>query len=159
GCEPRDARRESARRGAAPPARCRATLSLRPPLALPRRSRGPIGDAVRPRIAVLAATALPWHRPGGLERHAFQLCRWLRKRGAEVDLYTATPERRADPFAGDPGFRLCVVEGVPFRRERFLVVVSRTSLYPLFALRMGRRVAAADRTAPYTAVIAQGMTG
>jgi glycosyltransferase involved in cell wall biosynthesis len=114
---------------------------------------------VSQRLAVLAATALPWHRPGGLERHVFQLCRWLRKRGVEVDLYTSTPEHSADPFAGDPGFRLCVVDGTPFRRERFLVVASRTTLYPLFALRMGERVAAAHRAAPYAAVVAQGMTG
>jgi glycosyltransferase involved in cell wall biosynthesis len=111
------------------------------------------------RVALLAATALPWHRPGGLERHVFELCRWLRRRGVAVDLFLSPPEVGADPFAADSGFRMHVVEGTPFLRERFAVVLSRSTLYPLFSLRMGRRVAAEHRRAPYSAVIAQGMTG
>lgn len=111
------------------------------------------------RIAVLAATCLPWHRYGGLERHVFQLCRWLRKRDVAVDLYLSTPEYSADPFAADRGFRLHVVPGRPFLRERFAVVISRNTLYPLFSLRMGRRVAEDAVKCGYAAVIAQGMTG
>lgn len=111
------------------------------------------------RVALLAATALPWHRPGGLERHVFQLCRWLRRRDVAVDLFISRPERAADPFEGDSGFRLHVVNGTPFWRTRFAVVVSRSTLYPLFSLRMGRRVAAENARSPYSAVIAQGMTG
>jgi glycogen(starch) synthase len=111
------------------------------------------------RVAVLAATALPWHRPGGLERHVFDLCRWLRRRDVEVDLFLSRPEIAADPFAGDSGFRLLVVGGTPFLRKRFAVVLSRNTLYPLFSLRMGARVAAEHRRSAYSAVIAQGMTG
>jgi glycosyltransferase involved in cell wall biosynthesis len=111
------------------------------------------------RVALLAATALPWHRPGGLERHVFQLCRWLRRRGVGVDLFISKPDRAATPFAGDSEFRLHVVGGTPFLRRRLAVVLSRNTLYPLFALRMGRQVAAEHRRAPYRAVIAQGMTG
>lgn len=111
------------------------------------------------RVAVLAATCLPWHRPGGLERHVFELCRWLRRRDVAVDLYLSRPEQPADPFAGDEGFRLRVVEGKPFLRRRFAVAASRSTLYPLFSLRMGRRVAAEHRRLAYCAVIAQGMTG
>jgi glycogen synthase len=111
------------------------------------------------RVALLAATSLPWHRPGGLERHVFQLCRWLRKRDVGVDLFTSTPERAADPFGGDGGFRLSVVAGRPFLRSRFAVVLSRNTLYPLFSLRMGRRVLAEARSRAYEAVIAQGLAG
>jgi len=111
------------------------------------------------RVAVLAATAIPWHRYGGLERHVFQLCRWLRRREAAVDLYLSRPEHSAAPFADDPGFRLHQVPGTPFLRERGLVVASRSTLYPLFSLRMGRRVAQDAVSAGYAAVIAQGMTG
>jgi glycogen(starch) synthase len=111
------------------------------------------------RVALLAATSLPWHRYGGLERHVFQLCRWLRNRGVYVDLFTSSPEHAADPFAADRGFRLFIAPGKPFLRSRFAVVLSRNTLYPLFSLRMGRCVAAEDRRAPYSAVIAQGMTG
>jgi len=111
------------------------------------------------RVALLAATALPWHRPGGLERHVFQLCRWLRRREVAVDLFISKPDLAAAPFAGDPGFRLHVVTGTPFLRRRLAVVLSRNTLYPLFALRMGRQVAAEHRRSSYTAVIAQGMTG
>src|SRR5262245_32837507 len=94
------------------------------------------------RIAVLAATCLPWHRFGGLERHVFQLCRWLLERGVEVDLFTSPPEESRDPFAGNPRFRHVVVPGTPFLRAPGAVVVSRNTLYPLFSLRMGSRVVA-----------------
>jgi glycogen(starch) synthase len=76
-----------------------------------------------------------------------------------VDLFLSQPELAVAPFAGDPGFRLHLVEGTPFLRRRFAVVLSRITLYPLFSLRMGRRVAAEHRRFPYSAVIAQGMTG
>jgi glycosyltransferase involved in cell wall biosynthesis len=114
---------------------------------------------VRRRVALLAATSLPWHRPGGLERHVFDLCRWLRKRDVPVDLFLSTPEHATHPFAGDEGFRLRVIPGIPFVRGRFGVVVSRSTLYPLFSLRMGRAVAAPAARGEYAAVIAQGMTG
>jgi glycosyltransferase involved in cell wall biosynthesis len=128
-------------------------------MALRERPGAELGEAVSVRIAVLAATVLPWHRPGGLERHVLHLCRWLRRRQIAVDLFLSRPEVAADPFAGDSGFRLHVVEGTPFLRRRYMVVLSRNTLYPLFSLRMGRRVAAEHRRAPYSAVIAQGMTG
>jgi glycosyltransferase involved in cell wall biosynthesis len=111
------------------------------------------------RVAVLAATSLPWHRHGGLERHVFQLCRWLRKRDVGVDLFSSTPEHAADPFAGDDGFRLSIVPGRPFLRRRFAVVLSRNTLYPLFSLRMGGQVLGEARPRAYAAVIAQGLAG
>jgi glycosyltransferase involved in cell wall biosynthesis len=114
---------------------------------------------VQRRVALLAATCLPWHRPGGLERHVFQLCRWLRKREVAVDLFLSQPEYDVDPFGDDDGFRLSIVPGTPFLRRPLAVVLSRNTLYPLFSLRMGRRVAADARTRGYDAVIAQGLTG
>ncbi len=111
------------------------------------------------RVALLAATCLPWHRPGGLERHVFQLCRWLRKRGVAVDLFLSRPEYEVDPFRGDEGFRLSIVPGAPFLRRPLAVVLSRNTLYPLFSLRMGRRVVEDVRDREYAAVIAQGLTG
>ncbi len=111
------------------------------------------------RVALVAATSLPWHRYGGLERHVFQLCRWLRKRDVDVDLFTSPPEYAADSFAGDAGFRLSVVPGTPFLRRRFAVVLSRNTLYPLFSLRLGRQVLAEARSRAYAAVIAQGLAG
>jgi glycogen synthase len=111
------------------------------------------------RVALLAATSLPWHRHGGLERHVFELCRWLRKRDVGVDLFTSTAEHAAEPFAADGGFRLSVVPGRPFLRGRFAVVLSRNTLYPLFSLRMGRQVLAEAPSRGYAAVIAQGLAG
>ena len=111
------------------------------------------------RVAILAATSLPWHRHGGLERHVFQLCRWLRRRDVAVDLYLSRPEHSADPFGGDPGFRLHPIRGTPFLRQRFFVVATRSTLYPLFSLRMGKRVTKDSLAAQYSAVIAQGMAG
>jgi glycogen(starch) synthase len=111
------------------------------------------------RVAVLAATCVPWHRYGGLERHVFDLCRWLRRRGVEVDLYTSSPEHDVDPFAGDAGFHHEIIPGIPFRRERFAVVISRNTLYPAFVLRMGARVVRRAAERSYAAVVAQGLTG
>jgi glycogen synthase len=111
------------------------------------------------RVAVLAATCLPWHRPGGLERHVFQLCYWLRKRGVGVDLFTSAPEHPAEPIPADDGFRVSIVSGMPFLRRRFAVVLSRNTLYPLFSLRMGRQVLDDAGSRAYAAVIAQGLTG
>ncbi len=92
------------------------------------------------RVAVLAATSLPWHGPGGLERHVFQLCRWLRKRDVCVDLFTSSPQHRSEPIPPDDGFRVSIVPGTPFLRGRYVVVLSRNTLYPLFSLRMGKQV-------------------
>jgi glycosyltransferase involved in cell wall biosynthesis len=111
------------------------------------------------RVGVLAATCLPWHRPGGLERHVLQLCRWLRKREVAVDLFLSRPEYDADPFGGDEGFRLHVVPGAPFLRRPSTVILSRNTLYPLFSLSMGRSVVGAARERGYAAVIAQGLSG
>ena len=111
------------------------------------------------RVGVLAATCLPWHRPGGLERHVLQLCRWLRKREVAVDLYVSRPEYPVDPFHGDDGFRLSIVPGTPFLRRAPAVILSRNTLYPLFSLRMGRTVVDSARERGYGAVIAQGLTG
>jgi glycogen synthase len=111
------------------------------------------------RVAVLSATVLPWHPYGGLERHVFRLCVWLRKRGVAVDLFTSKSDREAYPFPGDDGFRLEIVPGTPFRRERFAVVLSRNTLYPLFSLRAGGQVTARADARDYTAVIAQGLMG
>jgi glycosyltransferase involved in cell wall biosynthesis len=111
------------------------------------------------RVGVLAATCLPWHRPGGLERHVLQLCRWLRKRDVAVDLFLSRPEYDVDPFHGDDGFQLSIVPGTPFLRRPPAVVLSRNTLYPLFSLRMGRRLVEAARERSYAAVIAQGLTG
>jgi len=110
------------------------------------------------RVALLASRCLPWHDPGGLERHVHHLARHLRRRGIEVDLFISTPEHPADPFAGDSGFRLEIVPGRAFLRRRFTVVLSRSTTYLLFSLRMGRAVAKAAATRGYAAVIAQGAT-
>lgn len=40
-----------------------------------------------PRVLLVART-LPWHIPGGLERHAWEVARALRRHGAEVHCYT-----------------------------------------------------------------------
>jgi glycogen synthase len=125
----------------------------------PARCRAKVVNPASLRVAVLAATCLPWHRPGGLERHVFELCRWLRRRDVGVHLFTSQPERDVDPFVGDPGFRLEVVPGVPFLRRRYAVVLSRNTLYPLFSLRMGSRVVREARRSGFSAVIAQGLTG
>jgi glycosyltransferase involved in cell wall biosynthesis len=94
------------------------------------------------KVAVVARSVFPLHGYGGLERHVYDLVRALADRDVEVTLITREPaEGRNVTKAVDPRAR---VEFVPYRTfplagRRGTTVLDRSTAYPLFGLRAGRR--------------------
>ena len=94
------------------------------------------------KVAVVARSVFPLHGYGGLERHVYDLVRALADRGVEVTLITRKPtEGSAVPPVIHPGVR---TELVPYRTfplagRRGTTVIDRSTAYPMFGMRAGRR--------------------
>ena len=95
------------------------------------------------KVALVTRAVLPLHGYGGLERHVYDLARALVERDVEVTLITQPPvagqEWSADAI--DPAVR---AEFVPYNTfpgagRRGTTVLDRSTAYPLFGLRAGRR--------------------
>lgn len=100
-------------------------------------------DALR--VAVVARSVHPLHAVGGLERHVHDLVVHLARRGVEVTLVTPPPHAGRSA-AGLPAR----VETVPYRTfpgagRRGTTVLDRSTAYPIFGWRAGRRAAALVR--------------
>lgn len=94
------------------------------------------------RVALLARSVFPLHGYGGLERHVYDLARALTERGVAVTLIAPPP--------GDPALTAAAIhpaveaEFVPYRTfpmagRRGTTVLDRSTAYPLWGLRAGRR--------------------
>lgn len=94
------------------------------------------------RVAVLARAVFPLHGYGGLERHVYDLAGALIERGVEVTLISPPPS--------DPGLTAAAVhprltaEFIPYRTfplagRRGTTVIDRSTAYPVWGLRAGRR--------------------
>jgi glycogen(starch) synthase len=95
------------------------------------------------KVALVARSVFPLHGYGGLERHVYDLARALVERDVEVTLVTQPPaEGQAwSPSSIDPSVR---AEFVPYHTfpgagRRGTTVLDRSTAYPLFGLRAGRR--------------------
>jgi glycosyltransferase involved in cell wall biosynthesis len=94
------------------------------------------------KVAVVARSVFPLHGYGGLERHVYDLVRALADRDVEVTLITREPAGgRTVTAAVHPRAR---VEFVPYRTfpfagRRGTTVLDRSTAYPLFGQRAGRR--------------------
>jgi glycogen synthase len=95
------------------------------------------------RIAVLARAVFPIHGYGGLERSVYDLVRALLDRQVDVTLITPTP---AEPESFDPDVihPALKVEFIPYQTfpmagRRGTTVLDRSTAYPLWGLRAGRR--------------------
>jgi glycogen synthase len=95
------------------------------------------------RVALVARSVYPLHGFGGLERHVYDLARALADRDVEVTLITRPPARGREWSASavHPAVR---AEFVPYRTfplagRRGTTVLDRSTAYPLFGLRAGRR--------------------
>ena len=101
------------------------------------------------RIAVVARAVYPIHGRGGLERSVYDLTRHLASAGHEVTIVTQPPFGAAvDPAPGAPalagGRPRIAYSHVPYRTfpfagRRGTTVIDRSTAYPLFGLRAGRR--------------------
>lgn len=94
------------------------------------------------RVAILTRAVFPLHGYGGLERHVYDLVRALIERGMEVTLISPPPTD-PDVTAGavHPGL---TAEFIPYRTfpmagRRGTTVIDRSTAYPIWGLRAGRR--------------------
>ena len=92
------------------------------------------------RVAVVARSVFPLHGLGGLERHVYDLVRYLADAGVETTLITRTPKTNPDSSAIHPDVTL---RTIPYRTfpgagRRGTTVIDRSTAYPLFGLRAGR---------------------
>jgi glycosyltransferase involved in cell wall biosynthesis len=92
------------------------------------------------KVAVVARSAFPLHGYGGLERHVYDLVRALADRDLEVTLITREP-LRGHPTTIDPrvNFEFLPYRTFPLAGRRWTTVLDRSTAYPMFGLRAGRR--------------------
>lgn len=95
------------------------------------------------KVALVARSVFPLHGFGGLERHVYDLARALVARDVEVTLITRPPSpgHEWSPSSIDPAIH---AEFVPYHTfpgagRRGTTVLDRSTAYPLFGLRAGRR--------------------
>ena len=95
------------------------------------------------KVALVARSVYPLHGYGGLERHVYDLARALGERNVEVTLITPPPSdgREWDPSSIHPGVRAEFVPyyTFPLAGRRGTTVIDRSTAYPIFGLRAGRR--------------------
>lgn len=96
------------------------------------------------RVALVARSVRPLHGVGGLERHVHDLVVHLARRGIAVTLVTPPPREPAAPSLP------ARMEHVPYLTfpgagRRGTTVIDRSTAYPLFGWRAGRRAAALVR--------------
>jgi glycogen(starch) synthase len=89
------------------------------------------------RVAVVARSVFPLHGVGGLERHVYDLVRYLQRAGAAVTLITRPPAADSAPLPGID------VQYVPYRTfplagRTGTTVLDRSTAYPIFGSRAGR---------------------
>jgi glycosyltransferase involved in cell wall biosynthesis len=98
------------------------------------------------RVAVVARSVFPLHGHGGLERHVYDLVRYLAGAGLEVTLITRRPSTRSPSTRAEDAEELTsrvTLIAVPYRTfplagRRGTTVIDRSTAYPLFGLRAGR---------------------
>lgn len=94
------------------------------------------------RVAVVSRSVFPLHGHGGLERHVYDLVRYLANAGVDVTLITRNPAPGTSRTAGaiDPRVTLVTVpyRTFPLAGRRGTTVIDRSTAYPLFGLRAGR---------------------
>ena len=95
------------------------------------------------KVALIARSVFPIHGFGGLERHVYDLARALAERGASVTLITPPPSRGREysPDAIHPSVAAAFVpyHTFPLANRRGTTVLDRSTAYPLWGLRAGRR--------------------
>jgi glycosyltransferase involved in cell wall biosynthesis len=95
------------------------------------------------RVAVVTRSVYPLHGLGGLERHVYDLVRYLADAGVETTLITRTPKGRCTAADIHPRLTLRTVpyRTFPLAGKRGTTVLDRSTAYPLFGMRAGRLAA------------------
>src|SRR5579862_1276981 len=97
------------------------------------------------KIALVARSVYPLHGYGGLERHVYDLARALIERDVRVTLITRPPSD-AQPWDASAIHPDLHAEFVPYHTfplagRRGTTVIDRSTAYPIFGARAGRRAA------------------
>ena len=95
------------------------------------------------KVALLARAVFPIHGYGGLERHVYDLARALAERGLAITLITPPPSDGRE-FTSESIHPAVTAEFVPYytfplANRRGTTVLDRSTAYPLWGLRAGRR--------------------
>ena len=92
------------------------------------------------RVAVVARSVFPLHGLGGLERHVYDLVRYLAEAGVDTTLITrpAKAALGADSIHPRVTLRTVPYRTFPLAGRRGTTVLDRSTAYPLFGLRAGR---------------------
>jgi glycosyltransferase involved in cell wall biosynthesis len=92
------------------------------------------------RVAVVARSVFPLHGLGGLERHVYDLVRYLADAGLDTTLITRNAKTNDGVEAIHPRITLLTVpyRTFPGAGRRGTTVLDRSTAYPLFGLRAGR---------------------
>jgi glycosyltransferase involved in cell wall biosynthesis len=99
------------------------------------------------KVALLSRAVFPLHGFGGLERHVYDLARALADRGVGVTLITPPGTEERDEHAAaaaiHPSIRVQFVpyHTFPLAGRRGTTVLDRSTAYPLWGIRAGRRAA------------------
>jgi len=95
------------------------------------------------KVALVARSVYPLHGYGGLERHVYDLARALVERDVAVTLITPPPPdgREWDASSIHPKVRAEFVpyHTFPLAGRRGTTVIDRSTAYPIFGIRAGRR--------------------
>jgi glycosyltransferase involved in cell wall biosynthesis len=115
------------------------------------------------RVAVIARSVRPLHGQGGLEQSVYDLVRHLARHDVKVTLMTPPPSAKSvspDPF-GSPNVAIEYVPYLtfPFANRPGTTILDRSSAYPLFGWRAGRKALALARKGSIDIVHAFGASG
>jgi glycosyltransferase involved in cell wall biosynthesis len=94
------------------------------------------------RVALLTRAVFPLHGYGGLERHVYDLARALIDRGVEVTLITpppSSPDLTMSAIHPALGGEFIPYRTFPMAGRRGTTVLDRSTAYPIWGLRAGRR--------------------
>lgn len=117
------------------------------------------------RVAVIARAVKPLHGRGGLEQSVYDLVRHLAARNVQVTLITPPPAAayRSGPAGPFGPARVDVLHvpylTFPFANRSGTTILDRSSAYPLFGWRAGRRALALARAGAVDIVHAFGASG
>lgn len=117
------------------------------------------------RVAVIARSVRPLHGQGGLEQSVYDLVRHLAARNVQVTLITPPPHASNAATLRDPfGSSQVAIVPVPYLTFPFAnrpgtTILDRSTAYPLFGWRAGRRALALARAGSIDIVHAFGASG
>ncbi len=98
-------------------------------------------------VAIVSRRVHPAHGPGGLERHVFELMKYLAARGVRIELFSETPTDKLRKLEAESVFPDGVSSNwiyghrLPLGNRKGTVVLDRITNYPIWAYEVARRLA------------------